>query len=376
MCVERALSDTFSWVRRFDPMASWRMFMRHRMYHAPTTFFRPNACTTSIHISTGSTDWGRHKDHLSQDYTMTFCINRSYRFHYRLFDDSEYCILLRPGTVIGFLGGVFEHRLELVPVSESGEPFDDDEAFVFTCYTSRKLFGEGGTHPTPHAEMHIHPLKQHRNNASDRRRSDVTSSPVDKGWPKHSHDPRRESLESAALPFAGETDSPRSPKRLKTTHEPVENEEYPVSPLIEVLRRKLEEEGQLKASPKARNLSWRTENYIDPHGKMYLRETVNIYHLDTDEGDWLLDPKTAIRRSVWELDPLSWPKYSVFQFRTAFGRKSAPPLVSALSRFASVSFHSHQRKLTCSSCSGTKQAPCTATRTRAGSRTSPPASKA
>lgn len=36
--VEQLLNHTSDWIRRFDPLASWRMWMRARMFNAPTDF--------------------------------------------------------------------------------------------------------------------------------------------------------------------------------------------------------------------------------------------------------------------------------------------------------------------------------------------------
>lgn len=305
------------------------MWMRHRMFYAPTRTWVSNGCTTTVSISTGSTDWGLSSDHLSQDYTLIFCLHRSYRFHYRLSDASEYCVFLQPGTVIGFLGGVFEHKLDLVPRSESGERYSDDEAYVFTCYTSREQFGEGGVYPTPHPEMHIHKLAP-KSDADPKVRLPVaTTDPVDHARLNSIGRRRRDSSGSPAVQYLGATEAPRSSKRLKTDHTRNGDEVQRDPSLLELLQRSQPE------NPAQHRNDRPQQQHINSHGKMYLRPATDVF-TNSPEQELRLDPNTAVRRCLWELDPLCWPKYTILHFPKAFGRKKAEPLVEQLSRFAKV----------------------------------------
>lgn len=165
-------------------------------------------------MSEGSSDWIRDTDQLAQDYTLVFCINNRYKFHYRLPDESEYCVLVEPGTVVGFLGGVFEYRLEegSSSLSSAGAP-----GCFLTCYTSKAMFGKGGPFPTPHPEMHIHPKQ-------DVRASRVSPEP--------------------------ETVTMRSAKRLKVVHQRRDTEHEP-EPEIRI---------------------------IDGNGKRYLRQATVLFY--------------------------------------------------------------------------------------------------
>lgn len=245
--------------------------MRARMFNAPTDFkVRGGGCTTTLLVSEGSSDWARDADQLAQDYTLLFCINSKYKFHYRLPDKSEYCVLIEPGTVIGFLGGVFEYKLE-EDAPHAGAP-----GCFITCYTSKTMFGEGGSFPMPHQEMHIHPKQEVR------------------VAPREPQEPPPSDLVT-----------PRSSKRLKVAHQ----------------RRDTDEDDQ----PEVR--------HIDGHGKRFSRPATTMYYPNPPSTT---NANTAVHRCLHDLDPLCWPKFTVVHVTTAYGHKTSEPLKRAANKLQKV----------------------------------------
>lgn len=230
-------------------------------------------------VTEGSTDWTRDADQLSQDYTLVFCINSKYKLHYRLPDESEYCVLMEPGTVVGFLGGVFEYRLE----EGLSLPGAIGPGCFFTCYTSKTMFGDGGSFPMPHPEMHIHP------------KQDVRPAVL-------AAEPRR-SPEPNLI-------TPRSSKRLKVAHQRREE-------------REIEEPQPL---PEVR--------VIDGKGKRFLRSATMLFYPTPTPTT---NPNTAVHRCIYDLDPLTWPKFTVAHITTAYGQKTADPLKQAANKLRAVS---------------------------------------
>lgn len=204
---------------------------------------------------------------------MIFCINSRYKFHYRLPDASEYCVMMDPGTVVGFLGGVFEYRLE------EGAPFSSGPGCFITCYTSKVIFGEDGSFPMPHPEMHIHPKQDVR--------------------------PTLPALDSQRM-RSPEPDlvTPRSSKRVKVAQQQ---------------QREAEE-------PEVR--------VIDGQGKRFLRQATMLFYPNPPPTT---NPNTAVHRCIHDLDPLCWPKYTVAHITTAYGHKTADPLKRAANKLRAVS---------------------------------------
>lgn len=197
-----------------------------------------------------------------------FCINSQYKLHYRLPDESEYCVLIEPGTVVGLLGGVFEYRLE----EGLSLPGAMGPGCFLTCYTSKTMFGEGGSFPMPHPEMHIHPKQDVR--------------------------PQRSPSPEPILV------TPRSSKRLKLAQR---REEKITEPEVRL---------------------------IDGQGKRFLRPATTLFYPTPPPTT---NPNTAVHRCIYDLDPLTWPKFTVAHITTAYGQKTADPLKKAANKLRGVS---------------------------------------
>lgn len=85
-------------------------------YCATEPWYEHQATTTTFSVSSGAADsgaadWTRGDDHSSEDYTLLFCPSGDCRLHLRTPDATD-VIEVKWGTVVAFLGELYEYRVE------------------------------------------------------------------------------------------------------------------------------------------------------------------------------------------------------------------------------------------------------------------------